>query len=123
MNLIIMAGIMTIVVIATRSPTLGQQFAKLIEVSVVLCLLVYVYACIAVWHYDKSPSSAARLKGYRTLAAAAIFVCLFVIIRGGTSLLIISAGIILLTYPLYRFFQHSALRPAALTQVADERRE
>ncbi len=120
LNLIIMGGIMTIVVIATRSPTLGEQFAKLIEVSVVLCLLVYVYACIAVWHYDRSPSSGARLRGYRPLAVAAMFVCLFVIIRGGASVLVISACIILLTYPLYQFFKRSALRPAVLTQVADE---
>jgi arginine:agmatine antiporter len=119
LNLIIMAGIMTIVVIATRSPTLGQQFAKLIEVSVVLCLLVYVYACTAVWHYAKSPSGAMRAKGYRMVAVASIVICLFVILRGGTSLLAISVLILSLTYPLYWFFKRSSRRSMVLTQVAD----
>jgi len=32
-----------------HEPTLGQQFSKLIEVSVVLCLLIYVYSSVALW--------------------------------------------------------------------------
>jgi arginine:agmatine antiporter len=104
-NLLIMGAVMTVVVVATRSPTLGQQFAKLIEVSVILCLLVYVYACVAVWHYEKSFSTDAHLKRYRIIASAAMVICLFVIVRAGSSLIAISAAIVLLTYPLYVFFK------------------
>ncbi len=99
-NLIVMAMVMTVVVILTRSPTLGQQFAMLIEVSVILCLLVYVYACLAMWRYDTSfPSKA--------MALAAMLVCLFVILRAGTPVLVLSLFIALLTLPLFAFFRHS----------------
>ena len=100
-NLILMAVIMTIVVILTRSPTLGEQFATLIEVSVILCLLVYIYAGVAIWRYQTSLA-------IKVTAIAAMSVCAFVIARAGTAVLTLSAFVALLTVPMFLFFIRSS---------------
>ncbi len=107
LNLLVVAAITTVIAFATVSPTLGEHFGRLIEVSVILCLLVYVYACMAVWHYEP-------LKGYRPVAFVAMLFCLGVIVRGDTSLLALAAIVVFLTYPVYPFVIQHARRPPAL---------
>jgi arginine:agmatine antiporter len=92
-NLLIMALIMTGAVFATMSPTLGQQFSKLIEVSVVLCLLIYVYSSIALW----------RLGTYRFFAVVAGLASLIVIALSGVQMLLLTALLMLATLVLYPF--------------------
>ena len=100
-NLLLMALLMTAVVFGTMSPTLGQQFGKLIDVSTVLCLVVYLYACTAIWHYRESgPESGSGLR-YRAIALAAMAICVLVIATSDVSLLALSAVIGILTVPLY----------------------
>jgi arginine:agmatine antiporter len=103
LNLLIMAALTSAIVFATISPTLGEHFGKLIEVSVILCLLVYVYSCVAVWHYARLPDLAAELGRYRPVAFAAMLFCLAVIIRSDAQLLALSATTVFLTYPVYPF--------------------
>ena len=110
-NLIVMAVIMTIVVILTRSPTLGEQFATLIEVSVILCLLVYVYAGLAIWRYATS-------RAIKVTAIAAMSVCAFVIARAGTAVLTLSAFVTLLTVPMFLFFIRSGTANGNLLEKA-----
>ena len=100
-NLLIMAVIMTVVVFATASPTLGQQFGKLIELSVIFCLLVYVYAALAVWHYDRRAQPPRGFNRHQVVAALAIVFCLWVIATSGGGLLIWSAGALAITAVLY----------------------
>jgi arginine:agmatine antiporter len=87
------------------SPTLGQHFGRLIEVSVILCLLVYVYSCLAVWHYAREeelpPQARADLWRYQPTALAAALFCLLVIFRSDTELLALAAVTVFLTGPLY----------------------
>lgn len=92
-NLIIMAVIMTVAVFATMSPTLGQQFSKLIEVSVVLCLMIYVYSSIALW----------RLGTYRVLALLAALASVAVIVLSGVQMLLLTALLVVVTLVLYPF--------------------
>jgi len=92
-NLVIMALIMTAAVFLTMSPTLGQQFSKLIEVSVVLCLVIYVYSSIALW----------RLGTYRFFAVVAALASLVVIILSGVQMLLLTALLMLATLVLYPF--------------------
>jgi arginine:agmatine antiporter len=92
-NLVIMACIMTAAVFLTMSPTLGQQFSKLIEVSVVLCLLIYVYSSVALW----------RLGIYRVLALIAAFASLTVIVLSGVQMLLLTLALMLATLVLYPF--------------------
>ena len=92
-NLIIMALIMTAAVFLTMSPTLGQQFSKLIEVSVVLCLVIYVYSSIALW----------RLGTYRVIAFVGALASLVVILLSGVQMLLLTALLMLATLVLYPF--------------------
>jgi arginine:agmatine antiporter len=95
-NLVIMAIIMTAAVFLTMSPTLGQQFSKLIEVSTVLCLVIYVYSAFALWRYEIT-------RGYRVLAVLAGLASLAVIILSGVQMLLLTAALVLATIVLYPF--------------------
>lgn len=100
-NLAIGAVIMSAGVFATISPTLGQQFGEIIAVSVNLAMLLYIYACMAVWHYAELAPEAFRHD--KAFAFAGIIFCLAVIVMSGTTMLAITAVIVFLTYPLYPF--------------------
>jgi arginine:agmatine antiporter len=95
-NLVIMAIIMTAAVFLTMSPTLGQQFSKLIEVSTVLCLVIYVYSAFALWRYEIT-------RGYRVLAVLAGLASLAVIVLSGVQMLLLTAALVLATIVLYPF--------------------
>jgi arginine:agmatine antiporter len=100
-SLLIMAALMSAVVFATISPTLGEQFGELIEVSVIFCLMLYVYACIAVLLYPRWIASARSLARYRPMAAVALLFCLLVIGYADPKLLLLSAAMLLVTVPVY----------------------
>jgi arginine:agmatine antiporter len=95
-NLVIMASIMTAGVFLTMSPTLGQQFSKLIEVSTVLCLIIYVYSAFALWRYDVT-------RAYRVLAVLAALASVAVVILSGMQMLLLTAALMLATIVLYPF--------------------
>jgi arginine:agmatine antiporter len=99
-----MAVLMSVVVFATISPTLGEQFGELIEVSVIFCMMLYVYACIAVLLYPRWIASATSLERYRPMAAVALLFCLVVIGYADPKLLLLSAAMLALTLPVYLLF-------------------
>lgn len=100
-NLLLQALLMTAIVFATMSPTLNQQFAKLIEVSVIWALLTFVYGLTGTWHFEQA-------KRYRALAVGAILFCFVVIGMSGTDLLELTAFAIILTVIAYPFFRKPA---------------
>jgi arginine:agmatine antiporter len=109
-GLLIMAALMSAVVFATISPTLGEQFGELIEVSVILCMMLYVYACIAVLVYPRWIVTAGSLGRYRPISALALLFCLVVIGYAEPKLLLLTAAVLLLTVPLYLLFVPRWLR-------------
>ena len=109
-SLLLMAAVMSAVVVATISPTLGQQFGELIEVSVIFCMMLYVYACIAVLLYPRWIASAGSLARYRPLAALALLFCLVVIGYAEPKLLLLTVVMMLLTLPVYLLFGRSWIR-------------
>jgi arginine:agmatine antiporter len=109
-SLLLMAAVMSAVVFATISPTLGEQFGELIEVSVIFCMMLYVYACIAVLVYPRWIASARSLERYRPMAAVALLFCLVVIGYAEPKLLLLTAATMLLTLPLYLLFARSWIR-------------
>jgi len=106
-NLLIMGVIMTAVVFMTMSPTLGQQFSKLIEVSTVLCLMVYVFSCVSIWHYGKVAAFAGFAR-YQGIALLAMLFSLAVILLSGTQMLALTAMIVLATLLIYPLFMKRA---------------
>jgi arginine:agmatine antiporter len=109
-SLLLMAAVMSGVVVATISPTLGEQFGELIEVSVIFCMMLYVYACIAVLLYPRWIASASSLARYRPTAAVALLFCLVVIGYADPKLLLLTAVMLLLTVPVYLLFARSWIR-------------
>ena len=47
-GLAIVAGIMTVQVLATMSPTASQQFGKIASIAVIMTLLPYIYSSVAI---------------------------------------------------------------------------
>jgi arginine:agmatine antiporter len=111
-SLLLMAVVMSVVVVATISPTLGEQFGELIEVSVIFCMMLYVYACIAVLLYPRWIASASSLARYRPMAAVALLFCLVVIGYAEPKLLLLTAAMMLLTLPVYLLFARYWIRSA-----------
>lgn len=93
-NLLLMAALMTAIVFMTISPTLGEQFGKLIAISTILCLLVYVYACLALLVYPRWVRSGGALRAYRPVALAALLFCAVVIAYADAPLLWLTVAVI-----------------------------
>ena len=101
---IVLQGLLaTAIVFATMSPTLNQQFNKLIEVSTIYTLITYIYGSTAIWHFDRLDPQNSSLRRYRVLAMIAMGFSMLVILMSGTQMLALTAVTILLTclaYPL-----------------------
>src|SRR5262249_17980822 len=110
LNHLLVAALMSAVGFVPIAPRLGQHFGKLIDVSTTLCLLFYIYACVAMWHYTDPLRDGAAALRYRWIALCAMLFCLGVIALSDTGLLAISAIVVFLTFPLYPFFMRSAPR-------------
>lgn len=109
LNLLLQGVLMTAVVILTISPTLNQQFNKLIEVSVIFCLLTYVYGCTAVWRFGAQQGEES-LRRYRPLALVAMLFSLTVIVMSGTQLLALTAMTIFATCLVYPWLMKPGAR-------------
>jgi amino acid transporter len=112
---------MSLGVWASVSPTLGQQFGELIAVSVILTLLLYIYAAGALWR--EARRDPARARADRAFAAAAVCFCTFVLVFSGATMLLWSAAVLLAAAPLYFLIRTRGPRgggppPAKATQAS-----
>jgi arginine:agmatine antiporter len=103
-SLLFMAALMTVIVFATISPTLGEQFGKLIAISTILCLLVYVYACLALLRYRRWVPSGEALRGYRPVAIVAMLFCAVVIGYAEAVLLWLTLAVMVVSAVIYWIF-------------------
>lgn len=110
-NLLVAGVLMSLGVVATLSPTLGEQFGELISVSVLLMLLLYIYACLALW---RQAAPAANRRDH-ACAAAAIFFCAAVIVLSGARMLAWTAAVVALTVPAYWLLRRP--RPAPVPNI------
>jgi arginine:agmatine antiporter len=104
LTLLLQGLMMKAIVFATMSPTLNQQFNRLIEVSTIYTLITYIYGSTAIWHFDDGERRGFLLR-YQVLAAIAMLFSLWVIMRSSTDLLALTAFTLLATclaYPLAR---------------------
>jgi arginine:agmatine antiporter len=107
-GLVIVGGLMTIVLFATMSPTLAGQFNRIVDLAVILVVVPYIYASVAVVKvvFDHHlPASTFQL--YKWIAIAAVVYCLWAVL-GGDPLTVVHALVaLLLSVPLYPFFIRS----------------
>lgn len=118
-GLIIVSILMTVVLFATMSPTLADQFNHIVNLAVLLVIVPYIYSAVAVVKviYDLKLPRATFVR-YKFLALVAVIYCLWVIL-GGEPITVVHAMVaLLISVPLYPFFIRSMDR--ARTQVQYE---
>ena len=124
-GLVIVGILMTLVLFATMSPTIAGQFNRLIDLAVILAVVPYIYASVAVVRLIHDRHLPARtFQTFKWLALAAVVYCLWAV-KGGNPQTVVGALIVLLaTVPLYPFFIRSmaaaAERKAALRSIDEE---
>jgi arginine:agmatine antiporter len=94
--------LMTVTAFATTSPTLGQQFNKLIDVSVVFSLVTYVYSAYGLWRLRPDTPGRTRDRAMALLAAA---FCIWVIAASDITLLLIATAILATSLPLFPLYK------------------
>jgi arginine:agmatine antiporter len=107
-GLVIVGVLMTIVLFATISPTIAGQFIRIIDLAVILMVVPYIYASVAVVKvvYDHQ----LPLRTFRTfkgIAVAAVVYCLWTVIGGDPPTVVNALVALLVSVPLYPFFIRS----------------
>lgn len=107
--LVVMAAIMSAVVFLTASPTLGEQFGLLINLSVILCLMVYAYCCLALWRLSEEVEPGRRM-AMRAVAALALGFCLWTAYESGAQTLRFAGLLLLVTFAAWPLVRRGAIR-------------
>jgi arginine:agmatine antiporter len=95
--------LMTVAAFATTSPTLGQQFNKLIDMSVVYSMVIYAYSAYALWRLG--PADGPKATQDRVMAVLAAVFSIWVIVASDFSLLLIAVAIAATSLPLFPFYK------------------
>ncbi|HTO72740.1 MAG TPA: amino acid permease [Gemmatimonadales bacterium] len=104
-GLAIVGVLMTIVLFATMSPTIANQFSKIIDLAVILAVIPYVYSAVAVVkviHDRGLPSRTFR--AFKWIAIAAVAYCLATVLGGDPPTVVNAMVALLISVPLYPFF-------------------
>ena len=107
-GLVIVAVLMTVLLFATMSPTIAGQFARIIDLAVILVTIPYIYASVAVLKviYDHGlPRKTFIL--FKWIAIAAVAYCLATIMGGEPGTVVNAMVALLISVPLYPYFIHS----------------
>jgi amino acid transporter len=107
-GLAVVSVLMTIVLFATMSPTIAGQFDRIINLAVILIVVPYVYASVAVVKvvYDRV-GRGRTFSFFKVVALAAVGYCLWAIVGGDPLTVVASLVALLLSVPLYPFFIRS----------------
>jgi arginine:agmatine antiporter len=113
-GLVIVGVLMTVVLFATVSPTLADQFSRIVDLAVILIIVPYVYSAVAVVKviYDKKlPRKTFQL--YKWIALTAVVYCLWAVIGGDPDTVVHAMVALLISVPLYPFFIRSMAAAAS----------
>jgi arginine:agmatine antiporter len=118
-GLAIVGVLMTIVLFATVSPTVADQFSRIVDLAVILIIVPYVYSAVAVVKviYDKQlPRKTFQL--YKWIALTAVVYCLWAVIGGDPDTVVHAMVALLISVPLYPFFIRSMAAANKRTALA-----
>jgi arginine:agmatine antiporter len=116
-GLIVVSVLMTIVLLATMSPTIAGQFDRIINLAVILIVVPYIYSSVAVVKVVFDHVGRGRtFSFFKVVALAAVCYCLWTIMGGDPKTVMQSLVGLLLSVPLYPFF-------IASMQAAAERKQ
>jgi arginine:agmatine antiporter len=117
-SLIAHGVLMTAVAFATKSPTIGEQFSKLVDVSVVLILICYCYSAIALCRIR--PWRAPGGKRDWVVAGGAFAFSAWVTLASDLPLLLIAAIVVASSVLFYPFFKGRKGHPLPAVAAAAE---
>jgi arginine:agmatine antiporter len=104
-GLVIVGLLMTVMLFATMSPTIAQQFNRIIDLAVILVVIPYIYSSVAVvkvmFDHHVPPRTFVLFKW---IAIAAVLYCLATILGGDPRTVVRAMVALLLSVPLYPFF-------------------
>lgn len=107
-GLVIVGVLMTIVLFATMSSTLAGQFSRIVDLAVILAVVPYVYASVAVVKVVFDHGLPRRtLQAYKWIAIAAVAYCLWAVIGGDPATVVNAMAALLLSVPFDPFFIRS----------------
>ena len=95
--------LMSLVVILTISPTIGEQFAILVEATVTVMLVVFAMAALALLNYARNSSPGRKSLAWIASLGTIVFAA-FVLATSGKTLLILTVVLMMLALPLYLAF-------------------
>ena len=104
-GLAIVGVLMTVMLVATVSPSIAQQFSRIIDLAVILVVVPYIYASVAVVKVCFDHHVPARtFTLYKWIAIAAVLYCLATILGGDPRTVVRAMVALLLSVPFYPFF-------------------
>ena len=107
-GLVIVGVLMTVVLFATMSPTLAGQFSRIVDLAVILAVIPYVYASVAVVKVVFDRGIRGRtFQTYKWIAIAAVGYCIWAVVGGDPPTVVNAMVALLLSVPLYPFFIRS----------------
>jgi arginine:agmatine antiporter len=107
-GLTIVGVLMTIVLFATMSPTIADQFSTIVDLAVILAVIPYVYASVAVVKVIHDHHLPARtFQTYKWIAIAAVIYCVWTVLGGDPPTVVNAMVALLASVPLYPFFIRS----------------
>ena len=107
-GLVIVGVLMTVVLFATMSPTIADQFSTIIDLAVILIVVPYIYSAVAVVKMVFDHRLPRRtFRTYKWIAVGAVIYCLWTVIGGDPSTVVNAMVALLLSVPLYLFFIRS----------------
>jgi arginine:agmatine antiporter len=118
-GLIIVAVLMTVFLFATMSPTIAGQFDRIVDAAVILVLIPYTYASVAVVKvvYDRGLPRG-TLQRFKVVAIVAVAFCLLAVLGGNPTTVVRALVALLVSVPLYPFFIRSMEAAAARKRSA-----
>jgi arginine:agmatine antiporter len=117
-GLIIVSMLMTLVLFATMSPTIADQFNRAVDLAVILIIVPYIYSAIALINLlaiHRGASTPAKLHLYRLMALLAVTYCLWAVFGGDQHTVVNAFIALLISVPLYLFVTRRT-QPALLRQ-------
>jgi len=115
-GLLIVALLMTLVLFATMSPTIAQQFSRAVDLAVILIIVPYIYSVVAVINLLAIHHAPHRtMLAFQFIALAALLYCLWAMVGGDQRTVVNAFVALLLSVPLYLFVTRRT-QPAILRQ-------
>lgn len=119
-GLMIVGVLMTVMLFATASPTLADQFNHIVNLAVILIIVPYVYSAVSVVKviFDHGLPRRTFLI-YKWIAIVAVVYCLWAVLGGDPVTVVHAMVALLISVPLYPFFLKSMEAAAKRKAEAD----